>query len=324
MPPRLPVVLVIALASCGPSVVLEEDDAATTGAGGTTTSTAMPPTDSTTGPTTPPSPPGPPADDGGDPGSSGAVGDASTKGGGDEGCMFLGCDFDMGSWFQCDVFAQDCPPGEKCMPWAADGGAAWNATRCSPVAESPTQVGEPCMVEGSGVSGIDDCDVGLMCWNVDESGNGVCEDMCTGSLDAPICEDPEDYCAIASDGVIALCVVACHPLLQDCPIENEGCWPVGQEWGCFPDGGEQGAVGDPCEYANACDPGNVCVVAAAFTTCDAVWACCSTLCDLEDENADAMCQALDPAQTCQPWYAEGQAPVGYGNVGVCMIAGAAP
>jgi hypothetical protein len=45
------------------------------------------------------------------------------------------------------------------------------------------------------------------------------------------------------------------------------------------------------------------------------------LCDLNDAAADAQCQALDPAQTCEPWYADGQAPFGYDDVGVCMIAG---
>src|SRR5689334_12336786 len=26
----------------------------------------------------------------------------------------------------CDEWAQDCPEGEKCMPWANDGSMAWN------------------------------------------------------------------------------------------------------------------------------------------------------------------------------------------------------
>jgi hypothetical protein len=101
----------------------------------------------------------------------------------------------------------------------------------------------------------------------------------------------------------------------------EACNPVGEQWACTSNTSwrEGGAHGDSCEYTGACHPGNICIVAAGFTTCAAAWGCCTTVCDLADENADAMCQALDPAQTCEPWYAEGQAPAGHGNVGVCMI-----
>jgi hypothetical protein len=310
--------LVSALVSCGPSVVLDEDGARTTGeAASTSSGTSGPPDPVTTGPTIPPSP----DDDGEGTDSTGAIGASTSTGepGDAEGCGFL-CDVDAGA-AECDLFAQNCPPGEKCMPWANDGGP-WNATRCSPVADDPTPVGEACTVEGSGISGVDDCDVGLMCWNVDENGQGTCEEMCTGSLEAPICDNPEHYCAIANDGFIALCLHACHPLLQDCEVRNEVCYPLNDEWVCAPDP-QSSSHGEPCEFLNACGSGTVCIDAAAFSSCEAP-RCCSTLCDLDDENADAMCQALDPAQTCEPWYAEGQAPVGYGNVGVCMIAGAAP
>jgi hypothetical protein len=309
--------LVLAAVSCGPSVVLDEDGAGTTGeAASTSTGTSRPPDPATTGSTIQTS-----ADDDGDGNdTTGAIGasTSTSEPGDDEGCGFL-CGVDIGSAFECDLFAQNCPRGEKCMPWANDGVPSWHATRCSPVADDPTQVGEPCTVEGSGYSGIDDCDVGLMCWNVDETGSGVCEDMCSGSLEAPICENPEDFCAIANDGFIALCLRACHPLLQDCEVRNEVCYPLDDEWTCAPEGGiTDGGHAAPCEYINGCAWGTVCIDAAAFSSCETP-RCCSTICDLEDENADAMCQALDPAQTCQPWYAEGQAPVGYANVGVCMI-----
>jgi hypothetical protein len=308
-------VLASALVSCGPSVVLDEGDAGTTGNAASTSTGASRPPDPATGSAIPPAG-SEDEEDGTD--STGAIGASTSTGepGDDEGCGFL-CDVDAGTTGECDVFAQNCPPGEKCMPWSNDGGVPWNATRCSPVADDPAQVGEPCMVEGSAVSSIDDCDVGLMCWNVDESGNGVCEDMCTGSPENPICEKPEDLCMVWGAGTLALCVAACHPLLRDCA--DLGCYPYGVGWTCaHPPGSEQGAYGDPCEYFNACDPGNACVGAAAFTSCED-FGCCTRLCDLEDENADAMCQSLDPAQTCEPWYAEGQAPVGYANVGVCMI-----
>ena len=43
---------------------------------------------------------------------------------------------------QCNPFTQDCPEGEKCMPWANDGGGSWNATRCSPISDNPGEPGE--------------------------------------------------------------------------------------------------------------------------------------------------------------------------------------
>ena len=59
---------------------------------------------------------------------------------------------------ECDVWTQDCPPGQKCMPWADNGSSSWNATKCSPVDANPGKEGDPCTVEGSAVSGVDSCD----------------------------------------------------------------------------------------------------------------------------------------------------------------------
>ena len=222
--------------------------------------------------------------------------------------------------FECDLFAQDCETGSKCMPWANDGGPAWNSTRCSPLSASPGQAGDECMVEGSGVSGVDNCDIGLMCWNVDENGMGVCEDMCTGSAENPICEDPGDACSIANNGAIVLCLAACDPLIQDCEVENEVCYPINEEWVCAPDAsGDTGVYADPCEFINACDAGLVCLGAAAFTGCEGATGCCSSVCDVEDPDSDAECTALDAGQTCEPWYTEGNAPPGYETVGVCAV-----
>src|SRR5262249_37235710 len=53
----------------------------------------------------------------------------------------------------CDPWAQDCLRGDKCMPWANDGSNRWNDVRCSPAGSG--QLGDPCTVEGSSVSGLD-------------------------------------------------------------------------------------------------------------------------------------------------------------------------
>ncbi|MCH9684851.1 MAG: ribulose phosphate epimerase [Deltaproteobacteria bacterium] len=221
--------------------------------------------------------------------------------------------------FECDIFAQDCPDGEKCMPWSNDGGA-WNATRCSPIAENPGQPGDECAVEGSGTSGIDDCDVGVMCWDVDgETNMGTCVAMCTGDAANPICEDPDTTCSIANDGAIVLCLPVCDPLLQDCP-EGQACYPVAEDWVCGPDAsGEMGTYGDPCEFINVCDPGLICLGAAATPNCQGAGGCCTEVCDISDPAGDAQCTGAPQGQTCQVWYEEGAAPPGYEDVGACSL-----
>ncbi|MCX4242327.1 ribulose phosphate epimerase [Paraliomyxa miuraensis] len=225
--------------------------------------------------------------------------------------------------FECDIFAQDCPPGEKCMPWANDGGSAWNATRCSPIAMNPGQPGDECTVEGSGTSGIDDCDLGSMCWDVDPETNvGTCVAMCTGDESNPICEDPDTSCAIANDGAIVLCLPNCDPILQDC-AEGQACYPIQDAWSCAPDAsGESGVYGDPCEFINVCDPGLICLGAGAVPpgeACEGAAGCCTEVCDLTDPTGDAQCSGQAGGQTCQPWYEEGSAPPGYEDVGACAL-----
>ena len=105
----------------------------------------------------------------------------------------------------CDIWAQDCPPCEKCTPWASEGGSAWNAHGCVPVVPNPKQLGEPCTAQGPGVSGFDDCDKGLMCWSPNEANVGYCIGLCVGSEIDPECEYPA-VCAVGADGVLAICL----------------------------------------------------------------------------------------------------------------------
>jgi hypothetical protein len=252
----------------------------------------------------------------GDAGTTEADGDSSDGG---EGGSFIVLgdlgDIPMG----CNLFSQDCDEGDKCMPYANDGGPAWNATQCVPIDAAAGQVGDACMMMGSGTSGIDNCDIGLMCWNVDENGVGLCEDMCTGSEDAPICENPDDACSIANGGAIVLCLPECDPLLQDCG-EGQACYPIADAFVCAPDAsGELGTHGEPCEFINACDAGNVCIGADAFVDCRSGLGCCASVCAVSDIDADAECDALSSGQGCEPWFVEGMAPPGYEDIGVCAL-----
>jgi hypothetical protein len=249
-------------------------------------------------------------------GTTGGTATTSGSGGSTSGGFIQDPDGGAGTK-ECDVWTQDCPAGEKCMPWANDGGNSWNATKCSPVDPNPKQPGDPCTVEGSGVSGVDDCDKGAMCWDADAmTGMGTCVAFCTGSETDPMCPAGTG-CVIANDGVLILCLPGCDPLTQDCPnmdlcIPN----PSGDSFVCVLDAsGMEGQVGDPCEYANACDPGLICANADAVPDCMGTVGCCAEFCDV----TNPMCTQMGAGAECTAYFEMGMAPPGYENVGVCIL-----
>jgi hypothetical protein len=228
---------------------------------------------------------------------------------------------DGGVMEECDLWTENCPPGEKCMPYSADGDNSWESLKCVPIVPDPDGLGDPCMVFGSGVSGEDTCDLHMMCWNVDpNTGIGTCVAMCAGSPDNPFCEDPTTACIISGDGVLILCLDAnCNPLVQDCP-NADLCVPNPMNpdsFICVIDAsGEEGQTFDVCEYANACDQGLICANPALAAECDPMaTGCCLPFCDTS--VMPPLCPGKD--QTCLPWYEEGQAPPGLENVGVCGL-----
>lgn len=217
---------------------------------------------------------------------------------------------------ECDVWTQDCPPGQKCMPWADNGSSSWNATKCSPIDANPGKEGDPCTVEGSAVSGVDSCDVGLLCWYFDENNNGSCIDMCKGTPDAPSC-DSGQTCDVSNDGVLILCLETCDPLVQSCPAGQICFWDFVDEFICdFDASGDMGAYGDPCAYVNVCDYGLYCASPESVPGCDNADGCCSSYCNIQEPNT---CPGADGGQECVPWYTEGMAPPGQENIGACAI-----
>jgi len=221
----------------------------------------------------------------------------------------------------CDVWTQDCPGGEKCMPWANDGGNQWNDLKCVDITDNPAQPGDPCTVEGSGVTGLDNCDLGSMCWGVDgETNTGTCVAMCAGDQRAPFCEDPDASCVIVNDGVLTICLPSCDPVLQDCG-QGEACYPVNGVFTCAPDasGPDQGVFGDPCEAINTCDVGLFCAPAEAVPNCQGSLGCCSDFCDLTGVDPDDDCSGAAEGQECLPAYEEGDVPPGGEHIGLCTI-----
>jgi hypothetical protein len=214
----------------------------------------------------------------------------------------------------CDVFKQDCDPGQKCTAWAEGGGGAWNATKCVDITGDGAP-GEPCTTIGGGVSGMDDCRLGAMCWDVNIENQGVCIALCTGTPDAPVCP-PKSRCAIGQEGILNLCIPTCDPLLQDCPGDDL-CIPNGDSFLCVLDAsGEMGAINDPCEFANACDQGLVCLnTAIASAACQqGLQGCCQPFCKFPDSPCP------NPDQECLQWFDPMmEFPPEYENVGICAI-----
>ncbi len=222
---------------------------------------------------------------------------------------------DGGGTKECDIFAQDCGPGEKCNAWADNGGSAWNATKCVPVSADPDQIGEPCTVDGSNVSGIDSCAKGAMCWSVDDQNQGVCVELCTCSEENPVCTTPGTKCSIFNDAVLVLCLPTCDPLDPGACPAGEVCIGQDTNFQCIIDAsGDAGGLGDTCEFANACDPGFFCGPNDNFNPIDCdinATGCCLPFCDLDEPS----CPAGLP---CVPFFAEGEAPQCLEDVGACI------
>ena len=218
----------------------------------------------------------------------------------------------------CDVWTgEPCEAGEKCMPWDATGAGTWNGTRCSPIAPEPVEVGQPCTVEESPYSGLDDCGAFSMCWAVDpRTLRGHCVAFCETETQ-PTCAGPCEACSATGGGSLILCVPECDPLLQDCP-SGQGCYGHVNGFLCWPFAGDSDspAAGDPCQ-SHMCPPGLVCATGGAVD-CGSDGGCCTPYCDLSDATA---CAAL-PGTECVPWFespGRGDGCFDVSNVGACLL-----
>jgi hypothetical protein len=207
----------------------------------------------------------------------------------------------------CDPWKQDCPAGEKCVPYVYDqNGGGWDANKCVPILGG-LGPGKACQYTGTFES-HDDCDGSSFCWEVSGEG-GTCRAFCEGNADLPGCAEGK-ACLVANEEVINLCVDACHPLTQNCNA-NLGCYWSGSVFVCVVVGGD-GSEDQPCSFINDCTPGLACLDSQLLPGC-AGTACCTPWCDVGLQGPCAQGKA------CIPWFDAGLAPPGYENVGICAV-----
>ncbi|MEM6991024.1 MAG: hypothetical protein AAF721_11015 [Myxococcota bacterium] len=213
--------------------------------------------------------------------------------------------------FECDLWSQDCPEGEKCLAWSNDGGPRWNGSRCSEVAEDPGLAGDPCVVEGNALSGLDSCALGYACIDVDDQTNeGTCAAMCSGNPAEPACPEGTE-CLVGNGGALILCLPTCSPLLSDC-AEGHGCFPNPATGGfvCAEAPTPFYETAGTCAHSGGCSPGSVCVEAELVPGCADKNGCCTEWCDIaapEDNCAEGT--------TCEPY--PGEIMPGFETLGVC-------
>jgi hypothetical protein len=203
----------------------------------------------------------------------------------------------------CDDFVQDCPEGEKCVPFHVEEDCEY--PRCVTVT-GDKQAGESCIADEMG---SDDCDADSWCYpgTHDLELPPVCVAFCQGTADNSFCDDPSLTCVLdfTYQGPLG-CRPSCDPLMpagcepwERCTFHN---WQPA--FGCVLGGGV--ANGEVCLANQQCDSG-MCVLAEALLEC-AGERCCSPWCDLMAPNC-AMGLECVPVEVDDP----------NPNVGVCSL-----
>ena len=176
----------------------------------------------------------------------------------------------------CDVAAQDCPDGEKCVPVLGSG----DLTQCVPVTGDGT-IGEACTI----ADGADDCDGEHLCLDgMDGDGEGFCAPLCLDTGAGPSCPDGTT-CTMAG-----FCIGdRCNPLEPD-PCAND--WPCVGRVGdggarcSYGEGASYGdvAIGEACTQNTDCAEGSACTDGLAVPDCASEF-CCTTWCDPTDMDS---------------------------------------
>ena len=209
---------------------------------------------------------------------------------------------------ECDIWGDDCPAGQKCVPYASDGFDTWSAAKCVPLAPDPKKPGEACTVMIDKYSGLDDCDRQAWCSDEDDDLSGTCVPMCVNQ-DAPMC--PIGTGCTSWDQVLNICVPGCNPLADECGGDLCLHNAVDLYFTCQLPSEDVPLFGE-CMWFNACAAGLQCVIVDGVAPCGDAFGCCLPYCDL---SAPGACP--DPLE-CVPIYDPGQAPPGFEDVGECL------
>jgi hypothetical protein len=222
----------------------------------------------------------------------------------------------------CDPWADmDCPEGQKCSHYATMG-EFLDAAKCVPVM-GDQQPGEPCIIQGvpPGLTGLDDCAAGSMCWDVDpDTDTGYCVALCKSGPDyEPVCADGTTCELFAA---YSICRFECDPLkaAADCPGPNQSCLELGSGTGFVCRGRtseDAHPQGTACEWFH-CDAGLFCAETAKVPGCldPNADGCCTAFCDVDQPNT---CPDQGMGVECVPWFEPGMAPPGYEHVGQCVL-----
>lgn len=211
----------------------------------------------------------------------------------------------------CDVYAQDCAPGFKCVHQLYDG----TEPGCVPLQENATPPDTACeklpacLVDEYG-NGIypDTCDLGSQCFF------GTCRQFCTPDYECPAGH------ACNHARVSLWCIKTCDPLAKECG-PNRICYPDSNVFFCsepIPDSFPALAhLFEPCE-AWGCADGLTCADKNAALECQGVeLGCCVPFCDLGAPLGAPSCPG--EGQNCLAWPWEFDPKPEFEHIGYCSV-----
>lgn len=212
---------------------------------------------------------------GGAPTSGGSTsGGACPPDGADEGAKL-----DLQAAQECDLFAQDCDAGSKCVPRghaivecvAQDADALPDGEACEPSDRS-----DPC---------------GPTSWCALDPGGATasCTPMCTGSFADPVCPSGR-VCIIDDEAVVAECQIACDPFDPNACGEGT-CQPTARGFGCLQQGVQ--TEGAQCFEDDSCVGGLVCAPGPEVAGC-CDDGCCARYCRPDQPCPVGSCAPLVP------------------------------
>jgi hypothetical protein len=207
----------------------------------------------------------------------------------------------------CDMIAQDCGPGQKCVAYKAELFGDWVGTACVEASTQGAPVGSICF---TGEGGIDTCGPDSMCLQLG-TGEGVCFPLCVAGSCAEIdglaynCERLDGFQAAPLGQGVHVCQLDCDPLQSTCPAELFGCYPGVSRFSCRISNPGPKPEGYACTDHLDCAPGTLCADPAG----------CARYCEL---GVAATCEGSVVGQACVALFEAGSAPAGHESVGICL------